>query len=102
MGRRLELNQKLVDILGDSKRVYFQPPENIKMEYPAIVYSRDAAQTDFADDNPYRNTQRWQVTVIDQSPDNPFLEKLAALPMTLYARNFKKGQLNHDVYNVYF
>ena len=36
---RLTLQTKLEDLLG-SKHVYYQPPENLKMEYPAIRYSK--------------------------------------------------------------
>lgn len=39
MGTRLELQSKLVELLG-SKHVYYQPPESVKIEYPAIVYSK--------------------------------------------------------------
>ena len=38
MKTRLELDEELVKILG-SKNVYFQPPESLKLNYPAIVYS---------------------------------------------------------------
>lgn len=38
MGTRLELQNKLEELLG-SRHVYFQPPESVKMEYPAIKYS---------------------------------------------------------------
>ena len=42
--RRLELHEILCTILG-SRNVYFQPPESIKMNYPAIVYGLDDMQT---------------------------------------------------------
>ena len=35
--RRNDLQKLLVEVLG-SKNVYFQPPESVKMKYPAIVY----------------------------------------------------------------
>ena len=39
MASRLKLHEELVEVLG-SRYVYFQPPESIKMNYPAIVYER--------------------------------------------------------------
>ena len=40
---REELHELLVSVLG-SRNVYFQPPESIRMQYPAIVYARNNMQ----------------------------------------------------------
>lgn len=101
MGNRLELHQKLVDTLG-SPNVYFQPPQTTIMKYPAIVYARSAGSTQFASNYPYAHAKRYAVTLIDKDPDNPVVEKLAAYPMCLYDRHYVVGNLNHDVYNIYF
>jgi hypothetical protein len=42
------------------------------------------------------------VTLIDRDPDNPAIEKIAALPMTTFNRFFKAESLNHDVFTLYF
>lgn len=72
------------------------------MEYPAVVYSIDQAETEFADNLPYRRTKRYQVTIIDQDPDSPIPDKVADLPMCLFERHFTSGNLHHYVYNLYF
>lgn len=82
--------------------VYFQPPPNLVMQYPCIVYNRDLAETEFADNFPYRRTKRYQVTIIDQDPDSPIPDKVAELPMCLFERHFTADNLHHDVYNLYF
>lgn len=101
MGQRLDLHQILVDLLGTSN-VYFQPPTNVQMQYPCIVYARDNAVTKFADNSPYRYTKRYQVTVVDRNPDSPIPDKVAKLPMCIFNRFFTAGNLNHDVFNIYF
>lgn len=101
MSRRLDLQKLLVDLLG-SKNVYFQPRETLTMEYPCIVYRRDYAKTDFADNRPYRFKKRYQITLIDIDPDSDIHEKLAALPLCVYDRFFTADNLNHDVYNIFF
>lgn len=101
MGQRLQLQSLLETVLG-SRNVYFQPPANIQMQYPCIVYSRDKADTKFADDIPYRYTKRYQVTVIDQNPDGLIGDKVADLPMCLYDRFFTADNLNHDVFTLFF
>ena len=99
MGQRLDLHQILLTI---TSHVYFQPPTNVKLEYPCIVYHRGFADTRFADDFPYSYTKRYMITVIDSDPDSEIPSKVAALPMSLFNRFYTADELNHDVYNVYF
>lgn len=99
MGRRLDLHALLVEI---TPHVYFQPPASLTMSFPCIVYARDRAETAFAGNFPYRNTKRYQVTVIDQDPDSEIPDKVAQLPMTTFDRWFAADTLNHDVFDVYF
>src|SRR6188768_2836768 len=74
MGQRLQLQSQLEELLG-SRNVYFQPPTNVQMQYPCIVYNRDSANSQYADDIPYRFTKRYQVTAIDQDPDSTIADK---------------------------
>lgn len=101
MGQRLQLQSLLEGLLGTTN-VYFQPPANVQMEYPAIVYHRDYANTQFADGAPYRRTKRYQVIVIDQDPDSNIPDKIAALPMCSFNRFYTADDLNHDAFNLFF
>jgi hypothetical protein len=101
MGTRLEL-QTLLEGLQSGVSVYFQPPPNVTMVYPAIVYNRDYQTVDYADNLPYSRTIRYQITVIDQNPDSFIPDKVAQLPQTRYVRHFTTENLNHDIYDVYF
>lgn len=101
MGQRLDLQALLEQILG-SDHVYFQPPANVQIQYPCIIYKRDNADTEFADNIPYRFCLRYQVTVIDKNPDSLTPAKIATLPMTIFNRFFTANNLNHDVFILYF
>jgi hypothetical protein len=101
MAPRLELQALLENILG-TRHVYFQPPANVQMQYPCIVYQRDYANTQFADNGPYRYTKRYQVTVIDNNPDSDIPDKVASLPLCTFDRFFAADNLNHDIFNLYF
>lgn len=101
MAQRLDLQAKLLDILG-SPHVYFQPPPSVQMQYPCIVYQRDYATTQFADDKPYIHGLRYQVTVIDRNPDSAIPAKVAALPMCSFDRFYTADNLNHNIYNLFF
>jgi hypothetical protein len=101
MDKRLQLQSRLEAILG-SEHVYFQPPANVQMRYPAIVYARDYASTQFAENSPYRLTTRYMVTIIDRNPDSLIPDKVASLPMCLFSRHYASENLNHDVFSLYF
>ena len=101
MGTRLEL-QTLLEGLQDDVAVYFQPPPNVTMSYPAIVYNRDFRDVDYADNIIWYKTLRYQVTVIDRNPDSALPELVGDLLFTTFVRHFTTEGLNHDIYNVYF
>lgn len=99
---RLLLQSLLEGLVPDGGKVYFQPPTNTQMVYPCIVYKRDNVETLFADNNPYRSTKRYQVTIIDRNPDSTISDKVAALPLCAFDRFYTADNLNHDVYNLFF
>ena len=99
--RREELHEIFKTILGSSN-VYFQPPNNLKLNYPCIVYNRARASSEFADNSTYRYVKQYDVTVIDQDPNSVIPDKVAHLPMTSHDRWFAVDNLNHDVFSLYF
>jgi hypothetical protein len=101
MGLRLDLQELLVGIL-ESGNVYFQPPENTKIEYPCIVYKRDFILLDWADNKSYLKSNRYLVTTIDRDPDSLIPDKIAALPNCVYDRFYTVDNLNHNVFKLFF
>lgn len=82
--------------------VYFQPKPTIQLKYPCIIYERDQARNRFANNGPYSHTKRYQVTIIDQNPNSAIPDKVAALPMSTFSRQFATDNLTHDIYSLYF
>lgn len=101
MASRLELQEKLEELLG-SKNVYYQPPESVKMEYPAIKYSKSDISIDHANNAVYSKKKRYEIIVIDTRPDNDVIDKLLELPYCSYDRQYKADNLNHDVLTLYY
>ncbi len=100
--RRLELHQKLRNILG-SDNVYFQPPATVLMRYPCIVYRRMTGKDDYADNLIYKNKLLYLVTVIDSDPDSETPKTLhQTIPYCRFDRFYTSDNLNHDVFNVYY
>jgi len=101
MDRRLEL-QTLLEVILGSDEVHFQQPSNTQMKYPAIIYNIDELSTQHADNAPYLQTWRWEITVIDRDPDSPVHHAISKLPRCSFGRAFRADKLNHFVYNLYF
>lgn len=99
--RRLELHEILCDILG-SRYVYYQPPESIKMNYPAIVYGLDTIENRHADDGVYSAVRRYSVTLIDKDPDSELVDAINELPKCKHNRHYESDNLNHDVFTLYY
>lgn len=101
MADRLELQSLLEKLLG-SKNVYYQPPESIKMQYPAIKYSKQAIKSTHANDGKYSMKDCYQLMVIAKLPDNQVIKKLLELPYCSYDRHYVADNLNHDVLTIYY
>jgi hypothetical protein len=101
MASRLEL-QTLLEAISGVSAVYFQPPSNVEMQYPCIVYSIDSADTKFADNASYSHTWRYQLTVIDRNPDSEIPSAIVRLPLARFGRRFMANNFNHDVFEIFF
>lgn len=98
MDRRLELDGLFREVVAN---VYFQPPGNVTLVYPCIVYELDQIETLYACDRPYTSNYRYTVTVIDRDPESPITKKLTALPLCHHDRHFVSDNLHHDVFTIY-
>lgn len=100
MASRLKLQEEFEAILG-SKNVYFQPPAH--MSYPCIKYSWAGMDTKRADNIIYKNTRRYEVTVIDYDPDSTIPEKiLNHFQRCSFDRSFPSNNLSHFVLTLYY
>ncbi len=98
-----QLQEVLQEIMGPNNRVYFQPPENLKLSYPCIVFHRNDALRRNADNIPYFKAKRYSVTLITKNADNDeYIDKLLDLPMCGFEREFTTDGLTHELFNIYF
>lgn len=104
--RRLKLHTILQGVVGvreDGKtNLHFQPPSNIHLVYPCIIYERNDMSETRADNILYGFMNGYSITVIDPDPDSEIPEKVLALPLCSFDRHYTKDNLNHDVYNIYY
>ena len=99
--KRLELDDKLREILGSSN-VYFQPPEGKKINYPCIVYERNMIRIGYADNKPYYRFAGYRLTFISHDPDSNVNDRILEMSGVRYERHYNQDGLNHDVYILSF
>lgn len=101
MASRPELQDKLEEIFSPIK-VYFQPPEGVKMEYPCVVFSKYTEYSPHANDKLYLMIPGYEVTLIDYDPDSDMKNLIQnGFDYCHYVRTFISDNLYHDVYIVY-
>ena len=100
--RTWESLQEKLEKLFECRHVYFQPPENLTMEYPAIRYSLSDIDSKYANNKMYAGMKCYDIVVIDKEPDNPIIEKLLELPYASFNRHYVSDNLNHDIIKLYY
>lgn len=102
MASRIELHNTLCGILG-TRKVYFQPPESIKLEYPCFIYTLEGMDVKKADNKLYMNTNRYSILYIDRDhiTDIP-TEMLETFEMCSIDRIYTADNLYHVAFTLYF
>lgn len=101
MHSRIELHDILCGIMGNAN-AYYQPPESMKLKYPCIVYSLTDISKRNANNHPYKQDRKYQITVIDKNPDSTIPDRVLLLPYARFANKFTSDNLNHFVFDLYF
>lgn len=102
LSRRRQFQLVLESMLTGGK-VYFQPPGNVKLSYPCIIYHTYRYDTEHADNILYRAQRAYTVTYIDTKPDATFPETyLKTQPMTHFDRCYTADNLIHWVFTTYY
>lgn len=101
MGTRLELQTLLESVQGVSK-VYFQPPENLKLVYPCIVYELSGDSVIHADNANYLRKKAYTLAVIDRNPDSQVAEEVSKFDFCRFERTFSSSNLVHFQYKIFY
>lgn len=96
-----ETLQLLLEGIAGDGHVWFQPPSNVHMQYPAIRYALADMNNTHADNNVYRQTRAYTITVIDFDPESVIADAVSMLPEARFDRSYTADNLNHFVYNIY-
>lgn len=100
MGSRLELHDELLLLCPN---VYFQPPSNIQMTYPCIVYNKSNVTHLYASDVKHFSKQEYRAMVIDRDPDSEIANQMEAnFVYCEIDQYYTKDNLNHAVLTLHY
>lgn len=100
MGTRDTLH---VELLKHCSNAYFQPPSNLKMKYPCVVYQKSPSVNNFGNNHVYNKMQGYTLTVIDEDPDSEIADKIEAhFQYCSIGQYFVMDNLNHTTLNLYY
>ena len=98
---RLDLHNRLVEILGNNN-VYYQPPAGISISYPCVVYNFDDDTTLHANDKPYWKYYTFKATLITKNPEpSEFMDRMAAMKYASFERHYTADNLHHFSYTIH-
>jgi len=100
MGNRLELHDELLTFIPN---VYYQPPSNIQIKYPCIVYNKTGKSKRFGNDRIYLSKQGYQLMVIEHDPDSDVADRLEThFQYCGINQHYVVDNLNHTTLNLYY
>lgn len=100
--RRLELQEIFCEILG-TRNAYYNPPEDLVMQYDAIVYSLGEIDSEYANNKCYKSMRCYDVIVISRNSDPEILDKVLELPYTsLSGKPYVVDNLHHYPIKLYY
>lgn len=82
-------------------RVYFQPPENLNIGYPAVVFHLSKIEIDHASNVPYKGAKEYSVTLITKDPEPDVIDEILKIPYSSLDTTYISDGMNHFVFTVY-
>lgn len=102
MARSLEELQELMGGLAGVEEAYIQAPTS-GLVYPCIMIERGGlSDVKFADNKKFRVLKAYDITVIVRAPDSGIPDLVEGLPYAEFNRFFRRDNLNHYVFQLYF
>ena len=101
MGSRQELALILKDVMEDNA-TYFQPPEDVKLIYPCLIYTLQSLEHRTANDAKYNKYRRYTLLLISRDKDEPLVDKIEDLPFCSHQNHYVSDNLYHDAFTLYY
>lgn len=100
---RVDLHKRLEELLRPyDVKLYFQPPANIRMEYPCLIYELNSSVVQYANNKPYDAQMAYQLMLITKEPDEEVTAKLISeINFCSFDRFYISDNLYHYVFTCY-
>lgn len=99
---RINLQKEFEALLG-SRNVYFEPPENLQLRYPCIVYFLNRVATTKADNTNYLKYNNYSVRYIHTNPDDPLKDEILDHFMyCAFDKRYNSSNLIHDSFTIFY
>ena len=100
---RVDLHKRLEELLRPyDVKLYFQPPANIRMEYPCLIYELNSSDVTYGDGIPYNIQMVYQLLLITKQPDEEVTAKLInEINFCSFDRFYISDNLYHYVFTCY-
>lgn len=100
MGDRLALHDELLRFVPN---VYFQPPSNVRMVYPCIVYSKTDKVIKFGNNKRYFSKQVYQIMLVERVPDSGVADDIeGSFQNCSIEQYYTMDNLNHTIIELYY
>lgn len=96
-----EFQEFLTEKLGTGN-VYFQPPETVRMSYPAFKYNLSNIKNINADNIHYFQKRQYTLTYITYDPDDAMVDTIATWEYCKFDRSYAANNLNYFVYTIFY
>lgn len=111
----MDLQQKTDYIQSSLKElgipyVYFEPPENVRLQYPCAVFKRGTNSSRNADNRVYKLDNSYDLTYISRVPDDQMSNIIMVGDAThkppfrklRHIRHYVADGMHHDQYKLYY
>lgn len=97
---RIKLDDDLRALFGPKVNIYFQPPESMKMKYPAFRYRYIGTNRKFANGKPFISNDLYEGMLIVSGSESVYSKKLLEMPYVHLDRVYTANNLTHYSYTI--
>lgn len=97
-----ELVEKCYKLPGVN-HVYFEPPEDLRMQYPCIRIKRVNADSTYASNKVYKIDDRYDLIYITREPDSTLVHDILwTFEKVRHTRSYTANNLRHEQYTLFY
>lgn len=81
--------------------VYFQPPVNTEIKFPAIIYKLSDINRNIADNKVYSQNRIYEVVVLDPESESNIVDAMSENVKCKYVRQYTANDIYHTIFEYY-